>query len=154
MTDADPVIGRIEAGGAYYNISGATPAEVFFDAVAQVALPPGVDSATLYSGLCEREELMTTAIGNGIAVPHPRVPLVGSESDERVFVCFLDQPVDFRAMDGKMVYVLFIILSCGSSSHLKILSRLSWLFQQEAFRNSLMNKPDTQELVSVIQHYS
>jgi PTS system nitrogen regulatory IIA component len=144
----------IESGGVYYNISGDTPKDIFADVAGQIALPPGVDSAMLYEGLCERESLMTTAIGNGIAFPHPRVPLVTSEKDERIYVCFLDRPTNFRAMDGKLVYVLFIILSCGSSSHLKALSRLSWLFQQESFRNALMKKPDTQELVSVIKQYS
>ena len=144
----------IESGGVYYNISGDTPKDIFADVVDQIALPPGLEAPTLYAGLCERESLMTTAIGNGIAFPHPRVPLVTSEKDERIYVCFLDRPTNFRAMDGKLVYVLFIILSCGSSSHLKALSRLSWLFQQESFRTVLMKKPDTQELISVIKQYA
>jgi nitrogen PTS system EIIA component len=153
MSDSDAIIRMIEQGGVYYNISGAKPEDVFADAVPHLALPPGVSAESLLSSLRERERLMTTAIGNGIALPHPRTPLVAGEQDERVFVCFLDQAVSFEAMDGKPVYVLFIILSSGSQSHLKVLSRLSYLFQQDSFRVILRSKPDTRELVNAIKKH-
>lgn len=151
MSDSDSIIKMIHEGGVYYYISGDSPDAVFADVVSQLVLPPGVDSQQLYEGLCEREGLMTTSVGNGIALPHPRKPLVSDEKNERIFVCFLDKPVNFDAMDGKLVYVLFIILSSGSESHLRILSRLSYLFQQETFRAVLMEKPDTQELITAIK---
>ena len=68
-------------------------------------------------------------------------------------MCFLDKAVNFDAMDGKPVYVLFIILTAGPQSHLKVLSRLSYLFQKDAFREVLRNKPDTKELISAIKQY-
>jgi len=153
MSETEDLITMIREGGVYYNVSGLTPEEIFHDVVSQISLPSGVDSETLYRGLCERERLMTTSIGYGIALPHPRTPLVFSEADQRIYVCFLDRAVSFDAMDGKPVFVLFLILSSGSQSHLKILSRLSWLFQQENFRETLRKKPDTEELISVIQQY-
>lgn len=151
MSDSEELVRMIEKGGVYYNISGATPDEVFADVLPHLALPPGVERERMYALLCEREGLMTTSIGSGIALPHPRTPLVSDERDERIFVCFLDKAINFNAMDGKPVYVLFIILSAGSQSHLKVLSRLSYLFQQESFRATLRNKPDTKELISAIQ---
>ena len=154
MHDQDDIIRMIQQGGVYYNISGDTPDTVFADAVAQFSLPSGVDSQQLYTGLCEREKLMTTSMGYGIALPHPRASLISSDKDERIYVCFLDKPVDFDAMDGKPVDVLFVILSAGSQRHLYILSRLSWFLQKEDFRAGLKKKPDTQELISVIKYYS
>jgi len=153
MSDSDALIGMIREGGVYYNISGAKPDDVFAYAVSQLALPAGVDPALLLSGLIEREGLMTTSVGNGIALPHPRTRLVSCAADERIFVCFLDKPVNFDAMDGKPVFVLFVILSAGSPSHLNVLSRLSWLFQQEPFRAVLKNKPDTHELIAAVKQY-
>jgi Phosphotransferase system mannitol/fructose-specific IIA domain (Ntr-type) len=153
MNDAAELIRMIQTGGVYYNISGANPAAVFADAVGQLVLPPGVDPKLLCCGLCEREGLMTTSIGNGIAIPHPRTPLVSSNADERIYVCFLDKAVSFDAMDGKLVYVLFIILSSGSRSHLKALSGLSYLFQQDSFRKVLQEKPTTEELVTAIKRH-
>jgi len=154
MHDAADIIPLIRQGGVYYNVSGETVDAIFSDVASQVILPASVDRKNFCSGLCERERLMTTAIGNGIAIPHPRTPLVQNEGDERVYVCFLDKPFDFGAMDGKPVFILFVILSSGSSSHLKVLSRLSWLFQKDAFREALRKKPDTEELISVIKKYS
>lgn len=151
MNDSSDLIRMIEEGGVYYNVSGTSPEEVFADAVPNFVLPACVDADALRAGLCERERLMTTSIGGGIALPHPRTPLVSNERDERIFVCFLDKPVNFDAMDGKPVSVLFLILSAGSQSHLKVLSRLSWLLQQESFRATLQQKPDTRELVSAIR---
>lgn len=153
MSDSDSIIRMIEQGGVYYNISGAKPEDVFADAVPHLVLPAGVKGEALLAGLCEREGLMSTSIGNGIALPHPRTPLVSDDRDERIYVCFLDHTVNFDALDGKPVYVLFIILSSGSQSHLKVLSRLSYLFQQESFRTILRNKPDTQELISAIKKH-
>jgi PTS system nitrogen regulatory IIA component len=151
MSEPDVLVRMIREGGVYYNIRGDTPEAVFGDLVSHLALPPGVARDALLSGLVERERLMTTSVGYGIALPHPRAPLVTDERNERVYPCFLDRPVNFDAMDGKPVFVLFLILSTGSQSHLKILSRLSWLFQQEPFREGLRKKPDTEELISMIQ---
>jgi PTS system nitrogen regulatory IIA component len=153
MSDSDGIIRMIREGGVYYNVSGDKPDSVFADIVSQLVLPSSVAPDILYSGLREREGLMTTSIGNGIALPHPRKPLVDNENDERIYICFLDKPVNFDAMDGKPVYVLFVILSMGSQSHLKVLSRLSYLFQQDAFRAVLREKPDTEELITAIKRY-
>lgn len=154
MKESEDIAQLIEKGGVYYNISGDTPFEVFADAVPQLVLPAGVSADALTEGLCERERLMTTSVGSGIALPHPRTPLVSSEEEQRVYVCFLDKAVNFDAMDGKPVSVLFIILSTGSQSHLRVLSRLSWFLQQESFRSMLKEKPDTAELVSAIKNIS
>jgi PTS system nitrogen regulatory IIA component len=153
MNEPDELVSMIKAGGVYYNIWGETPEAVYTDMVSHLSLPSGVDPAALLSGLIERERLMTTSVGNGIALPHPRTPIVTEEKDQRVYVCFLDRPVNFDAMDGKPVFALFVILSNGSQSHLKVLSRLSWLFQQETFRETLRKKPDTKEMISMIQRY-
>lgn len=153
MNEAESLARKIEKGGVYYGVSGATVEDVYADAIPRLSLPAGVDSTLLLAGLAERERLMTTAIGGGIALPHPRTPLVSSEKDERIYVCFLDKPVSFNAMDGKPVFVLFIILSAGPKSHLNILSRLSWLFQQESFQTILKEKPDTRELADAIRRH-
>lgn len=144
----------IKKGGVYYNVSGNTPFEVFLDAVSQIFLPPSIDSKKLYTSLCERERLMTTSIGNGIALPHPREPFVFTEADQQVSVCFLEKPVNFNSIDGKLVSVIFIVLSVGGQNHLRILSQLSWILQKDSFRALLKQKPDTEELVSFIGHLS
>lgn len=153
MNESDDILEMIRKGGVYYNISGEHSGEVFSDLVTQIQLPANVSAESLRNGLVEREGLMSTSIGNGIAIPHPRTPLVTNEADQRIYVCFLDKNANFEAMDGKSVFVLFVILSNGSQNHLRILSRLSYLFQQESFRSALKKKPDTSELITTIQNY-
>ncbi|HNY18313.1 MAG TPA: PTS sugar transporter subunit IIA, partial [Treponemataceae bacterium] len=93
MHEPDELVAMIRAGGVYYNIRGETPEAAYTDMVSHLSLPSGVDRAALLSGLVERERLMTTSVGNGIALPHPRTPIVTEEKDQRVYVCFLDRPV-------------------------------------------------------------
>lgn len=153
MHDPYSLIDLIRSGGVHYNISGSTPDEVFADIAARVTLPPSVDGAAFVTGLSERERLMTTAVGHGIAIPHPRTPLVERQEDERIFVCFLDRPVNFDSLDGKPVYAAFVLMSGSSQTHLRSLSQLSYLFQREEFRSLLREKPDTEELTNTIQKY-
>ncbi len=143
----------ILSGGVHYNVSGSKPEQAFADLASRVPLPPGVTRAALVTGLTERERLMTTAVGHGIAIPHPRQPLVSEISDERIFVSFLDKPINFDSLDGKPVYVLFVLLSADPKTHLRTLSQLSYLFQQEDFRSFLRKKPDSPELIKEIKKY-
>ena len=153
MSDSDAIVAMIRAGGVYYNVCGNTPCEVFHDAVAALNRPDCVDPERLAVELCEREGLMTTSIGFGIALPHPRTNLVSSAADQRIYCCFLDKPVNFDAMDGLPVTVLFIILSVNPKVHLDILSRLSWLLQQEDFLTLLQHKPEVDELVAEVDRH-
>ncbi len=153
MTESSTIIGMIRAGGVYYHITGTTAEEVFADAVSRISLPDDVDQEALLTGLMERERLMSTSIGYGVALPHPRLPLVSAMASERIYVCYLDRGVHFDAMDGMPVHVLFLILSSGKESHLGILSGLSYLLQQQSFRDTLRAKPDTEELTGIIENH-
>ncbi len=153
MHDANSLSSMIRAGGVHYNVSGSRPDQLFADLASRIVLPPKVSRGTFVTGLVERERLMTTAVGHGIALPHPRTPLVGEPADERIYVCFLDKPVNFDSLDGKPVYALFVLLSADSQTHLRTLSQLSYLFQQEDFRSFLRKKPDTEELIDAIKKY-
>lgn len=153
MNESSAIIEMIRSGGVYYHIAGMTAEAVFKDAVSRIALPEGVDAAALLTGLIERERLMSTSIGYGVALPHPRMPLVTDPSLERIYVCYLDRGVNFDAMDGIPVHILFVILSTGSSNHLNILSRLSYVLQKPSFREALRGKPETEELIELIKNY-
>lgn len=153
MNESGTIIGMVRSGGVYYHITGATAEDVFTDAVSRISLPAGVSPDALLTGLMERERLMSTSIGYGVALPHPRVPLVSGTENERIYVCYLDRGVNFDAMDGMPVHVLFLILSSGSESHLGILSGLSYLLQQQPFRDALRSKPDTDELTAIMENH-
>lgn len=154
MNDTDSIIRKILDGGVLYTISGNNPETLFAEIASHVTLPASVTPDQLYAGLCERESLINTAVGYGIALPHPRLPLVTHAKDERIYVCYLETAVDFGALDGKPVHTLFVLLSADSRSHLRMLSSLSKLLEKELFRDVLKAKPDIDQLIMAIKKHS
>jgi len=132
----------VERGGIYFKVPGTTPSEVLEAVTRLPGIPAGVDRALLCELLVGREALTSTGIGGGIAIPHPRDPLVMQVPASIVLVSFLSQPVDFRAVDGTPVRVLFTLLSPTVRAHLRLLSRLSYALHDRALLR-LLNKPDT-----------
>jgi PTS system nitrogen regulatory IIA component len=138
-------------GGVFVNIEGSNPKEILEDAVATIPLPPGTDRPKLLSAMLEREELMPTAVGRGIAIPHPRHPVLARNEDQLLSVCYPSQPIDYHALDRKPVFVLLILLSAQPRSHLQALSRISNLCQREEFLRLLESKPDARELAEYVR---
>jgi len=136
----------LERGGILYNIAGKTPAEAIKYAVNIMPIPPEVSRDMVTFSLLEREEMMPTAIGKGIAIPHPRNPIIADVNHESVTLCFLEKPVDFNAPDSIKVTAMFIILSANSKRHLQILSRISFLCRQNDFVE-LINAKRRAELI-------
>ena len=141
----------IERGGVYYNIAGSSAAEVLREGIRGLSLPREVDKEKLLTAVLEREALMPTAIGHGVAIPHPRNPIITDSGAQRVAVLFLKTPVPYEALDRKPVSVLFLILSSEAKSHLAVLSSLSHLCQRRDFLELLEDRPSTQELTTFIR---
>lgn len=141
----------LKRGGIYFNVKGDRPEIVFKNILEKAELPSEVTADQLYQELCQREELMSTAVGNGIAIPHPRYPLLTKEDEQRLIVCFLDKPLMMNPPDMRPVYVFFILLTSDTKTHLEILSQLAFLFQKPEFRLTLEKKPTEADLISAIK---
>lgn len=141
-------IGR---GGIYYDVAGETIEEVLSEAVSVMqGIESEADRQSLYDSLVAREQMMSTGIGNGVAIPHPRTPLTHSSIDPQIAVCFLAEQVDFRAVDKKPVYVLFVLVASSSKQHLQLLSRLSYCLRDNNFLNLLSRVPPPETLIKKI----
>jgi PTS system nitrogen regulatory IIA component len=140
----------IERGGVYYNIAGSNPVEVLNAATKALSLPKGLDRESLLTAILEREALMPTALGHGVAIPHPRNSMLGDSGSQRVAVFFLKTPVAYNALDRKPVSVLFLILSSDAKSHLATLAAISHLCQHPDFLDFLAKRPSKEELVANI----
>ena len=138
-------------GGFHYRIDGNEMKDVIKNSVRLIPTPPEISKEAIISSLIDREEMMTTAFGHGIAVPHPRVPIITNIESESVSFCFLNNPVDFGAMDGDLVRVLFIILSADPKRHLGILSKITYFLQQPDFIHLLHQQKEKEELLKYIQ---
>ena len=110
---------------------------------------PGVEAETLRRVLEEREQLASTAIGDGIAIPHGKLDSVGH------LVGTLGRSVEgieFESIDGKPTHLVFMLVAPSSSTgvHLKALARLSRLFRDADFRARLLAAPSGEAMYQVI----
>lgn len=143
-----PTLSRaIEAGGIYYRVSGKDKESVLRSIVAQIRLPEEVDIDFLLQVLMARESLGSTAIGNGIAIPHPRSPIVLHVSRPIISLSFLETPIDFDAPDGVPVNIIFTLVSPTIRAHLHLLSRLSYALKDESWRKILAQPGIREEIL-------
>jgi nitrogen PTS system EIIA component len=141
----------IRRGGVLENVGGNSSVEVIREAIGRISAPADVDKETLLYFLIQREELMPTAIGRGVAVPHPRNPVIAAAEHESVTICFLRHAVDFSAMDGRPVHTLFIILSANPRRHLEILARIAFLCQDDLFIDMLETRAPAAGILTHIE---
>ena len=112
-----------------------------------VPLPPGSNKEAILDALLAREEVMSTAIGNGIAIPHLRK--FGSEGSQEdiVEVAYLFEPVDWKAPDGQLVHTIFLVLAADETRHLEILAEIARLASDESFVALLKTMPGREVLL-------
>ena len=145
----------VQLGGIHYKIEGETVDQVFQQVAALFPFSPRLAPTfreTLQQTLLQREHLATTGIGHGIALPHPRHPRDWGLGHPAVGIYFLDRPVDFRALDGEPVYVMFVILCATVKGHLKMLSRISHLVSRPEQRDFLRGVPNRTDLMERIRN--
>lgn len=148
-SNAGPLPGladALQAGGIFYRIGGSDKASVLRNVVEHIRLPEEVDREFLLRVLLARENLDSTAIGDGIAIPHVRNPIVLHVARPMITLCFLDRPVDYDALDGKPVYALFTLVSPTVRAHLRMLSRLSFALHDPRFRKLIEGEGTREEI--------
>jgi nitrogen PTS system EIIA component len=97
----------------------------------------------------QREKLGTTAIGNGVAIPHGKMPTLN-----RLFGLFarLDRPVDFDALDNQAVDLVFLLLApeAAGADHLQALARIARLMRDQTVVHKLRATHDAESLYAVL----
>jgi PTS system nitrogen regulatory IIA component len=108
------------------------------------------DAQRLLEVLLARERVCSTGIGEGVAIPHGKVPGV-----KRVFGAFGRSPegIDFQAQDRGPTHLFFLLVAPedSTSDHLKALARVSRLLQDAEFRARLMEGKTREEILSAIK---
>jgi nitrogen PTS system EIIA component len=109
----------------------------------------GVSRDELLRVLVEREKLASTAIGEGVAIPHGKLDAVG-----KLVACVgrAREGVDFDSMDGRPTHLFFVLVAPENSTgvHLNALARISRLFKDPEFRTRLMAAEGAKEMFEVI----
>lgn len=139
----------LNRGGIFRNIQGSTPREVL-SALTGALKAPHLSAEILLETMLEREALMPTGIGRGVALPHPRNPLIKSESDQFAVLAFLERPVNWNSLDGEPVDTLFIIVSASAKGHLRVMSEVTFFCREEGFCRLLEERASLGDFLAYI----
>jgi nitrogen PTS system EIIA component len=127
----------LEKGGVNRGLPGASRERILQEVSRLPGIPDRVDRAMLLELLLARETIGSTSVGRGIALPHPRDPLVLGLRHARVLLVFPAEPVDFRAVDGQPVHAIFLLLSPSVRVHLELLAKLAHALHDETLNGLL-----------------
>lgn len=135
-----------------FDVSGIKDKASFFEeAVTRIGnQSKGLDREAILLGLIDREETSSTGIGHGVAVPHAYT----TGFDDMVLAVFrIPEGLDFDAIDGEPVYLVFILAGPQSSKHLhlKLLARIARLFSHDSFYEKILEAPGQREIVSTFK---
>ena len=138
----------LKSGAIHYDVAGSNREEVLKSVVDLLPLPPGMDPKHFFEMLWARESMASTAIGNGIAIPHVRNPIILYVDQPIITVCFLKSSIDFKALDRKPVFVLFVVFSPSVKMHLALLARLAFCLQDPKLQEYLQRKVSREEILA------
>ena len=133
------------------DLQGQSKSEVLVELAGAVERQhPELDGPRLVGALEDRERLNSTALGDGVAIPHGKLPGI-----RRVIAAFARSRagVDFQSLDGKPTHLFFLLVAPEDSAgaHLKALARISRLLKDPAFRSRLLEAPDANALWATIR---
>src|SRR3712207_6412139 len=115
----------------------------------QSARLTGLDGSVVYEALLQRERLGSTGIGEGIAIPHGKLPGL-----DHIFglMARLDKPIDFEALDGQPVDILFLLLAPegAGADHLKALARVARVLREPGIVERIRAARDADALYAVL----
>jgi PTS system nitrogen regulatory IIA component len=137
----------LDAGGIHYKVSGDNQEAALRAVVSRLPLPGDFDRELLIRLLLARETLGSTAVGDGIAIPHARRPIVLHVPQPLVSLCFLKKPIPYQAPDAKPVRVLFSVISPTVAAHVQLLARLSRALHDPGFRKSIIGTKSREVIV-------
>jgi len=122
-------------------------AQLLRDLADRVALALGLDAPKLTTALLRREELGSTGLGGGIAIPHTRMP--GLQKPFTV-LAILRTPIQFDAIDGQPVDIVFLLVAPDNGDALKALAGISRILRNPAILEQLRRAPSAQAAYDVL----
>lgn len=150
IVDEDPIPSLADAiaeGGIVYDLPSENKEQALRAVVQELPVPKNTNRELLAHLFLAREASASTALGNGIAIPHVKSPIVVPVAKPMITLAFLAQPIDFGAFDKAPVHTFFTIISPTTRSHLQLLSRLSIALHDAPLRAVLGRKAPRAEIL-------
>jgi PTS system nitrogen regulatory IIA component len=141
----------LRAGGIHYGIRGEDREGVLRSVVELLPVPAGCDRGLLLQMLLAREKLGSTGLGNGIAIPHPRDPLVLRLERPAAGLFFLERPIEFDALDRQPVHTLALLLCPSVRTHLHLLATLAAVLGDQAVPPLLAARVPREKILAEVE---
>ena len=141
----------LKSGGVHRDLEGLYKDAILASIVHRLDLPAEVDRDHLLAILSAREAMGSTGIGDGIAIPHVRNPILLHVEDSQVSLFLLPHPVDYKSLDGQPVHSVFLVISPSISAHLRILARLGFALRDEALRDLLRDRAPNEQIIARVE---
>ena len=141
----------LSADSTLVDLKGETKEDIIAELVDTLAVGDAIsDRDKVLQAVLEREKIMSTGIGDGIAIPHGK-----SDAVEKLVAALGTQRrgVDFEALDGEPAYVFFLLVSPANVSgpHIKALARISRLLKNDEFKKKLIAAETAAEIIEIIE---
>ena len=149
-----PMLEFLDPDSVVPSLRARAKKQVLQDLAAQaVRRLPMLDVRDVYETLLQRERLGSTGIGDGVAIPHGKLPGL-----DRLFglVARLDRPVDFESLDGRPVDFAFLLLAPegAGADHLKALAQVARLLREPGILERIRAARDASALYALLTHTS
>jgi PTS system nitrogen regulatory IIA component len=134
-------------GGVHHGVPGIDRASVLQAVVERMPID-SAERGLVCDFLLAREALGSTGVGEGIAIPHVRNPIVLNVDQSAITLCFLKKAVDFDAIDGKAVDTIFSVVSSTIRGHLFLLSRIAAALHDPKFKQAVLKRAPAEEILT------
>lgn len=138
----------LSPAGVVLDLNASCKREALSVLAAKAATFTGLPADAIRQALMEREQLGSTGVGRGVAIPHGKIAGLGEIVG---LLAKLDHPVDFEAVDDQPVDLIFVLLAPidATAAHLKALAKVSRLLRDERVREALRGAATTEALFAI-----
>ncbi len=145
--DVPPLLALLAEGGIHRDVEGIDKGAVLASIVARLPLPSEVDREHLLAVLEAREAMGSTGLGQGIAIPHVRNPILLHVDQPLVALFLLRHSVDFDSIDSQPVHAIFLVVSSSIPAHLRILAELGFALRDPGLRELLRGRASSEQIL-------
>lgn len=142
----------LHKGQVIHDIPEEKKESVIRSSMKKIALTLSLDADVISDLLMDRENLQSTALSNGIAIPHTRDFLLNQHFD-MVSVVFPKHSIEYGALDGKAVHTLFFLFASDDRRHLHLLAKIAHLSSQPSTHEFLKSRPSKEQFLEFIKEW-
>ena len=143
-----PAIAR---GGVHDRVAGRDRESVLRAVIERLPIADPGERELVLAVMLAHEKEASTGVGEGVAIPHVRAPIVLAGAPAAIAVCYLEHRVPFDASDGQPVHIVFAMMTPTIRAHLQLLSRLSLALIDPGFKDALAHGAPVDGLLSHVR---